>query len=80
MHTITLKSDDTFYDMLESMVDKLKITKSELIRRSVLNYKETLEKERLIEQVRTASFKVREESLKSTKEFDTATSDGLVNV
>ncbi len=80
MHTITLKSDDTFYDMLENMVEKLNITKSELIRRSVLNYKETLEKERLIEQIRMASFKVRDASLKSAKEFDTTLNDGLVNV
>ena len=80
MHTITLKSDDTFYDMLESMVEKLKITKSELIRRSVLNYKKSLEKERLIEQVRTASFKVRDESIKSAREFNTTVDDGLANV
>ncbi len=80
MHTITLKSDDTFYDMLNGMVDSLKITKSELIRRSVIHYQQILEKEKLKEQIKSASFKVRDESLKTTNDFNSTTNDGLVNV
>jgi predicted transcriptional regulator len=35
MHTITLKSDDTFYNTLEGMAKSLHTTKSNLIRKAV---------------------------------------------
>ena len=77
MHTITLKSDDTFYNTLEDMVKTLQTTKSDLIRRAVVYYKNALEKEQLKEQIKNASFKVREESLKMSQEFEHTVSDGL---
>ena len=77
MHTITLKSDDKFYNTLEEMVKSLNTTKSNLIRKAVVYYKDALEKERLKEQIKNASFKVREESLKISQEFDTTINDGL---
>ena len=80
MHTITLKSDDNFYDMLNTMVKKLNITRSELIRRSVLHYQDILEKEKLKEQIKIASFKVRDQSLNISKGFEDSLDDGLLNV
>ena len=77
MHTITLKSDDTFYNTLEDMVKTLHTTKSDLIRKAVIHYKDSLEKESLKEQVRNASFKVRDESLKISQEFESTVDDGL---
>ena len=77
MHTITLKSDDTFYNTLEDMVKTLQTTKSDLIRKAVIHYKNTLEKEKLKEQIKNASFKVREENLKISQEFEQTLSDGL---
>ena len=77
MHTITLKSDDTFYNTLEEMVKTLNTTKSDLIRKAVVYYKDALEKERLKEQIKNASFKVREESLKTSNEFESTLNDGL---
>jgi len=77
MHTITLKSDDIFYNTLEDMVKTLHTTKSDLIRKAVVYYKDALEKERLKEQIKNASFKVREESLKISNEFDETLNDGL---
>jgi len=77
MHTITLKSDDFFYDTLEEMVKTLNTTKSDLIRKSVIYYKGVLEKEILKEQIKSASFKVREESLNISKEFENTLDDGL---
>lgn len=77
MHTITLKSDDSFYETLEDMVAKLHTTKSELIRRAVIHYREVLDKEQLKEQIKHASMKVREESLQLSKEFDETLDDGL---
>jgi len=77
MHTITLKSDDIFYNTLEEMVKTLHTTKSDLIRKAVVYYKDALEKERLKEQIKNASFKVRAESLKTSQEFDITLDDGL---
>jgi metal-responsive CopG/Arc/MetJ family transcriptional regulator len=78
MHTITLKSDDTFYETLNDMVKTLKITKSELIRRSVTYYREALKQEQLKEQMKRASLKVRDHSLSMVHEFDDTLNDGLV--
>jgi len=78
MHTITLKSDDTFYETLNDMVKTLKITKSELIRRSVTYYREALKQEQLKEQMKRASLKVRDHSLSMVHEFDNTLNDGLV--
>ena len=77
MPTITLKSDDNFYNTLEDMVKTLHTTKSDLIRKAVVYYKDALEKERLKEQIKNASFKVRVESLKISQEFEPTLSDGL---
>jgi len=77
MHTITLKSDDAFYDTLNDMVKNLKTTKSALIRRAVIYYKSALEKERLKAKIKQASLKVKDESLKISQEFDNTLSDGL---
>lgn len=77
MHTITLKSDDTFYDMVNDMVKELGISKSELIRRSIAHYRESLNEQRLRERMRAASLKVRNHSLKINREFDETLSDGL---
>ena len=77
MHTITLKSDDMFYDTLNDMVKTLKTTKSDLIRKSVIYYKNVLEKEKLKYQMKQASLKVRDESLKISKEFENSLNDGL---
>ena len=77
MHTITLKSDDIFYSTLEDMVKTLNTTKSDLIRKAVIYYKGAIEKEKLKEQIKNASFKVREDSLKISHEFDSSINDGL---
>ncbi|MDQ1263584.1 MAG: hypothetical protein QG559_585 [Campylobacterota bacterium] len=80
MHTITLKTDDNFFTMLNEMVATFGTSRSELIRNAVINYKETLEKEKLKEQIKKASIKVRNESLKIVNEFDDTLNDGLCNV
>jgi len=64
MHTITFKSDDEFYNLLEEMVKSVNTTKSDLIRKSVLYYQSVLEKEQLKAQIKQASFNVRNDSLK----------------
>lgn len=80
MHTITLKTDDNFFMMLNDMVAKFGTSRSELIRNAVINYKETLEKEQLRLQIQRASLKVRNESLTIANEFDETLIDGIGNV
>jgi len=80
MHTITLKTDDNFFEMLNEMVKTFGTTRSELIRSAVINYKESLEKEKLKIQIQKASQKVREESLKMAQELEDDLQDGLKNV
>lgn len=79
MHTITLKTDDNFFTMLNEMVATFGTSRSELIRNAVINYKETMEKEKLKEQIKKASLKVRNESLKIANELEDTLSDGLCN-
>ncbi len=80
MHTITLKTDDHFFAMLNEMVAAFGTSRSELIRNAVINYKETLEKEKLKEQIKIASFKVRSASSKIADELEDTLNDGLDNV
>jgi tRNA G37 N-methylase Trm5 len=70
MHTITLKSDDDFFIMLNEMVKSLNTTKRDLIRKAVIHYHSVLEKEKLKQQIKKASLKTRAESLKVSREFD----------
>lgn len=80
MHTITLKTDDNFFEMLNEMVKSLGTTKSELIRSAVVNYKETLEHQALKTQFKKASQRVRENSLATLKEWDETLQEGLEHV
>ncbi|CAA6823739.1 MAG: Unknown protein [uncultured Sulfurovum sp.] len=80
MHTITLKSDNDFFNMLNDMVKSLDTNRSDLIRKAVIHYRDVLEKEKLKIQIKKASMKVREESLKVSKEFDNTLNDGLDHV
>ena len=77
MYTITLESDDTFYNILDDMVKSLNITKGELIKKAVISYQSVLEKEKLKYKVKQASLKVRDESLKISQEFNNTINDGL---
>ena len=80
MHTITLKSDSEFFEMLNEMVRSLNTTRSDLIRKAVLNYHDVLEKEKLKAQIKKASIKVRAESLQNVKAFEDSLEDGLKDV
>ncbi|SHO81330.1 hypothetical protein MNB_SV-15-896 [hydrothermal vent metagenome] len=77
MQIITLKSDDMFYATLEDMVKNLNTTKSDLIKKAVIYYKNVLEKEKLKYQITQASLKVRENGLKISQEFEDTITDGL---
>ena len=78
MNTITLKADDDFFATLTNMTKTLKTTKSDVIRKSVLYYKDLLEKEKLKVQIKNASKNVKKHSLKISKELEDTLPDGMI--
>ncbi|MEA3373027.1 MAG: ribbon-helix-helix domain-containing protein [Campylobacterota bacterium] len=77
MHTVTLKADDDFFAKLTLLAKELHLSKSELIRRSVAKYEESIYKQKIKEQMKMASMLTREESLRIALEFDDTVNDGL---
>lgn len=77
MKTITLKSDDAFFDKVTELAKRFHLSKSELIRRAVNEYESALYKRQLQEQIKRASMKVREASADMSREFEATLEDGL---
>ena len=80
MKTITLKTDDAFFEHITALAKSLHLTKSELIRRSVREYENFIKKQALKEQIKQASLNVRKSNNELILEFDTISNDGLKNV
>jgi len=80
MRTITLKSDEAFFDRLTHLARELSLSKSELIRKAVTAYEETAHRRQLKEQMRTASQRVREANIQINAEMDDTLLDGLDDV
>ena len=77
MRTITLKTDDTFFEKVNNLAKHLHLTKSELIRRSVAEYEVLVKKRAMKEQMKEASLLVREANRKIVDDFDAVSEDGL---
>jgi len=80
MRTITLKSDEIFFDNLTHLAHQLNLSKSELIRKAVTAYEETIHRQQLKEQMRIASLRVREANERFLTEMDDMLLDGLDDV
>ena len=80
MKTITLKTDEVFFENITSLAKSLHLTKSELIRRAVREYENYIKIQAMKEQIKQASFNVREANKKISNEFDMLSDDGLSNV
>ena len=77
MKTITLKTDDTFFEKVSDLAKHLKLSKSELIRRAISEYEEVMQRRELKEQIKTASIRVRHANRVIDTEFNETLSDGL---
>ena len=77
MKTITLKADERFFEKVTALAKQLHLTKSELIRRAVSEYEETVRRRALKEQMRDASLRVREQSRRIAEEWEGTLEDGL---
>lgn len=80
MKTITLKTDDTFFEKVNDLAKRLHLTKSELIRRSIAEYELLMEKKTMKAQMKSASLRVRESNKEIADYFDEALEDGLKDV
>ena len=80
MKTITLKTDDTFFEQVTLLAKSLHLSKSELIRRSVREYENYIKKQELKEQIKQASLNVREANEQIIQDFDALIDDGLEDV
>ena len=80
MKTITLKTDDTFFEHITALAKSLHLTKSELIRKSLREYENFIERQALKEQIKKASCNVREANKKIITDFDITCNDGLTDV
>ncbi len=80
MKTITMKADDRFFEKVTTLAKQLHLTKSELIRKAVNEYEETVRRRALKEQMRDASLRVREHSRKMAEELEGTLMDGLDDV
>ena len=80
MKTITLKTDDTFFEKVSDLAKRLHLTKSELIRRSIAEYELVIEKKTMKEQMKEASLRVRESNKEISNTFEATLDDGLKDV
>ena len=80
MKTITLKTDDTFFEKVTELAKHLHLSKSELIRRAVAEYEAVMKKREIKEQMKQASMRVRNASSAIVEEFDDSITDGLRDV
>jgi len=80
MKTITLKTDDRFFDKVTDLAKQLHVSKSELIRRAIAEYEEVVRRKEIKEQMKQASLRVRESNTVVNHEFDVTAADGLDHV
>ncbi len=80
MHTLTIQTDDTFYDLLEDLEKKQGKRKDQLIVEAVMKYDQHLQQKLLQDQIKKASIAVRQSSKRSNEEFEKTLQDGLNDV
>lgn len=79
MKTITLKTDDSFFEKVSQLSKQLHLTKSEFIRRAITEFEQNIKRHELKMQIIKASEEVRCNSLEITQDFSSTFDDGLQN-
>jgi len=80
MKTITLKAEDSFFEKVTSLAKVLHLSKSELIRQSIVEFEKNIKNKKLKEKMMHASLKVREANRAIVNDFDGTAQDGLIDV
>lgn len=80
MKTITLKTEDSFFEKVTSLAKELHLSKSELIRQSIAEFEKNIRNKRLKEKMMHSSLKVRKANKEVVNDFDETIEDGLSDV
>ena len=80
MKTITLKADAAFDAELTRIAQKLRKTKSAVIREAVGEYKARLDREAMELRLKDLSRRLRDQTRQAAKDFDATIADGLDDV
>lgn len=80
MKTITLKTEDSFFEKVTSLAKELHLSKSELIRQSITEFENNVRNKKLKEKMMRASLKVREANREIVNDFDGTVEDGFTYV
>jgi len=80
MKTITLKTEDSFFEKVTSLAKELHLSKSELIRQSITEFENNVRNKKLKEKMMRASLKVREANREIVNDFDGTVEDGFTDV
>jgi len=80
MKTITLKTDDNFFDKVTNLAKHLHLSKSELIRKAIAEYEEAIQRREMKQQMKQASMRVRKSNTSINNEFEYSLLDGLDHV
>ncbi len=80
MKTITLKTDDNFFEKVSDLAKHLHLSKSELIRRAVAEYAEVMQRREMKEHLKDVSMRLRDVNREVSSEFDKTLNDGLHDV
>ena len=77
MKTITVKTDREFDVLLTRLAQRMKTTRSAVIRDAARNYQQQLEREALRRRLRDASLKTRAQAIQAEEDFNATNADGL---
>ena len=77
MKTITIKTDERFFDYVTNLAARLGLSKSELIKRAIREYEQNLYKKSLQKKIEKASLRVRKSLQEDMTLWDTTAGDGL---
>ncbi|WP_456457181.1 hypothetical protein [Thermovibrio sp.] len=79
MKTYTIKLDDKFFELLESLSQRTKSPKSSVVKRALLLYKRELEKQEMLKNLLDAAEELAKdpENLREIKELEGTLEDGL---
>jgi predicted transcriptional regulator len=79
MKTITIKTDEEFFSLIDRISRELNEPKSRIIKRAVLEYAEKIEREKLLRKMEKAAKKTVQDKklLEEVKIWEDTVSDGL---
>ena len=70
MKTITLKTQDSFFDQINQMALNEHLSKSALIRKAIIDYHQKLERQKIIKEMQASSFETRYLDVELKRDFE----------